>query len=63
MRVKNISGLDRFIVDPDGGDDIACPAGDDVEVPTALGQSLLEQSDVWARSKNKPKADDTEKEA
>lgn len=62
MKVKNISGHDRFIPDPDGGEDIACPAGDSVEVSDELGASLCEQVDVWAPAA-KPKAEKTDKAA
>lgn len=56
MKVRNITSDHRSIVDPDGGDDIECPAGEVVEVDAELGARLLEQVDVWRRPQAKAKA-------
>lgn len=48
MKVKNVSGIDRYITPPNG-DPIDAPAGAVIEVPDELGESLIEQDENWKK--------------
>lgn len=52
MQIKNISGADRH-VDPKDAEPFFAAANEVVEVPDAVGKSLLEQSDIWAKPTTK----------
>ena len=53
MQIKNISGIDREIATKGYGAVVA--AGDVADVPDEIGESLIEQTDVWERVEAPPK--------
>jgi hypothetical protein len=59
VRNKDVLGGPREL--PDNG--LFVENGDVVEVPDALGESLIQQTEVWERVEDEPKKDEPKKKA